>query len=225
MTSLNPVNTEQWRTNYNVRCKSRLVEMHRRMKLKRSLFNELVTDRDMKILDVGCGSGYFLSSLASRGFRNLYGIEPDTTLVNKIPPGIAVEIKNSRVEDIAFEDCTFDVVVVQSVLHHLKGLDAYKISCGQIHRVLKPGGLIFISEPGVYWILRVTKIASKCLGTVSSVFRALSECLDEEAEEQEFFLENHRFIKSHMEIENGFKVIVDKYFLYSWLFTVQKPNR
>ena len=225
MTSSDHVNTEQWRTNYAAFIDSRLANMLRKMKLKQSLFNELVTDKNKKILDLGCGSGPSLRYLASRGFRNLYGVEPDVELAKHIPSGVAIEVRNCRAENIAFEDCTFDVIHIYGVLHHLKDLGSYLACCDEIYRVLKPGGLVFIMEPGNPWMLRMRAVGVKFLGVVSETFRALSEVLDEETDLHCYFVENHHLIKDYCKNENGFKVIVDKYFLYSWLFTVQKPNR
>ncbi len=65
MTSSNPVNAEQWQKNYAVIIDSRLADVLRKIRLKKSLFNELVTDKNKKILDLGCGSGPFLRYLAS----------------------------------------------------------------------------------------------------------------------------------------------------------------
>jgi 2-polyprenyl-3-methyl-5-hydroxy-6-metoxy-1,4-benzoquinol methylase len=224
MTSSNSVNTEQWRNNYAVFVDSRLADVFRKLVLKQSLFNELVTDKNKKILDLGCGSGAFLRYLASRGFRNLYGAEPDVELAKRIPSGVAIEVRNCRAENLAFEDCTFDVVHIYKVLHHLKGLSSYSACCDEIYRVLKPGGLVFIMEPGGPWMLRMRAVGVKFLGVVSETFRALSEARDEETDLHCFFAENHHLIKDYCKNEKGFKVMVDKYSLSIWLFTFQKPK-
>lgn len=224
MTSPTYIDTEQWRNYYAVFRESRLVRIYRDMALKRSMFNELVPDKSKKILDLGCGTGPFLAYLASRGFQNLYGVEPDATLIKHVPSGIIAEIKNCGAQNIAFEDCTFDVVFCYGVLHYLKGLDSFEASCNEIYRVLKPGGLVFIMAPGNYWRIRTREIVAKSLGMVSSTFRVLSECLDEEKAEHRFFAKNHSFIKDYLVTQKGFKVIVDKYLLHKWLFTAQKGN-
>ena len=191
------------------------------MRVKRSMFNELVTDKSKKILDLGCGSGPFLKYLASNGFHNLYGIEPDAALLEHVPPGVALDVKHCKAENIAFEDSYFDVVFVYGVLYLLKGLDSYKASCNEICRVLKPGGLLFVIEPGARMILKM-RGAVRLLGMVSSTFKELSVILEENKENHVFFVKNHKFIKDYMKTEKDFKVIVDKYFLHSWFLTARK---
>ncbi len=164
----------------------------------------------------------FLAYFASKGFYNLYGIEPSTELIKNIPANIA-EVKTCTAEKIAYEDAVFDVVFIYGVLHHLKGVDSYKASCNEIYRVLKPGGFLFLMEPGRYRIFRAVEVASKFMGRFSKKFRAFSECLEEEKPEQHFFLKNHGIIRESM-IRKGFKIIVDDYFIYSWIFTAQKSK-
>ncbi len=47
-------------------------------------------------------------------------------------------------ERLAFPSASFDAVLAIEVLEHIEGLDA---SVEEIHRVLKPGGLLYVSAP------------------------------------------------------------------------------
>ncbi len=49
-------------------------------------------------------------------------------------------------EAIDADDGTFDIVVMLKSLHHVP-TDLMDAAFGEIHRVLKPGGLVYISEP------------------------------------------------------------------------------
>jgi len=218
-----PVNTDQWDKDSVVLIKSRLARWHRNTMLSRSKFDRMVTNKNVKLLDLGCGSGPFLAFFASQGFKNLYGVEPDAQLVANIPANIHAEVKTCRAEAIEFPDETFDVVFVYGVMHHLKGLASYEAACTEMARILKPGGLIFILEPGRPFVFRMLEISAKILGVFSQTFRALSNCMEAERPEQHFFLDNHSKIRQYLGAARC-KPVSDGYFGYSWLYTVQKER-
>jgi 2-polyprenyl-3-methyl-5-hydroxy-6-metoxy-1,4-benzoquinol methylase len=215
------INTKRWEDNSVVLYQSKLSKLHRNMVLKRSMFHKLVTDKNTKILDVGCGSGPFLIYFASKGFHNLYGIEPDAELTKNIPGDIGADVRNHRAENIGFDDNTFDVVFVYGVLHHLEGSKAYQEACDEILRVLKPGGYLFVMEPVRYWILRTMDIISKYLGFFSKTSKSFSECVEEEYPIFHMFVKNQGTIRDYLRRRSS-TIFVDKHFLYTWIFTAQK---
>ena len=99
---------------------------------------------------------------------------------------------------------------------------AYRAACDEIQRVLRPGGLAFIMEPGRYRFFVALEAVARVLGFVSKTFKAFSDTMIEERAEQHFFLKNHGAVREHMKAR-GLRVITDDYFLYTWLFTTQKP--
>ena len=222
MASPAPVNTQQWRTNYNIVVESSHWKIWRAMVFKQTMFDALVTDKKKKILDLGCGTGYRLNYLASRGFKNLYGVEPDLGLIGRTTFYNTTEIRNGTAENISFEDSSFDVVIVDGVLHHLKGLEPYKTACDEIYRVLKPGGLVIIMEPGSRFLQSIIDVTIRFLGIFSTTYRALSECIEEEIAEYDLFFTNLESIKDYLGTQKGFKVIVNKHFIHFWLFTARK---
>lgn len=214
-------NSPEWQANSVVLIESPLAKLHRSVVIGRSGFFKLV-EKDKRILDLGCGSGPFLSYFSSKGYGNLCGIEPDAALIRNIPEGLA-EVKNCRAEDIDYPDGHFDVVFIYCVLHHLKGAEVYRAACLEVDRVLKPGGLVFIMEPGRYRLFLVIEGVAKFLALFSRTFRAFAATMVEEEEDQHFFLINHRVVADAM-IGRGFQAVVDDYFIYSWIFTARKPG-
>jgi ubiquinone/menaquinone biosynthesis C-methylase UbiE len=109
-----------------------------------------------KILDVGCGAGFWLRQLIQWGARpgNLFGIdllEERITEGKKLCPS-ALTLKCQDASRLDFEDCTFDLVlqftVFTSVLDSMMKSDLAK----EMKRVLRPGGCIvwydyFVSNP------------------------------------------------------------------------------
>lgn len=101
----------------------------------------------MKVLELGCGTGYYTKELEKTG-ANITAIDISPDLLNAarssiISDNVTFQIDNAY--DMSFEDGVFDTVVGISVLHHLDMERALK----EIYRVLKPGGTIRFSEPNM----------------------------------------------------------------------------
>ncbi len=88
-----------------------------------------------KALDVGCGQGRWLNTLADYGWET-YGIDP------------AVKVAFARHRELASipEAATFDLVILHHVLEHLR---APGRMLRQVGSALKPGGWLFISVPSL----------------------------------------------------------------------------
>lgn len=106
-----------------------------------------------KILEIGCGSGGLITAAALLGAQAT-GIEPDQKgfevceLRKKRYPEIDLELKRCSAEELLFPDEEFDFVFMISVLEHVKNPER---SLGEIHRVLKNGGICFIDMPNRLW--------------------------------------------------------------------------
>ena len=100
-----------------------------------------------KILELGCGTGYFTKEIVSSGaFVTAIDISPELLTIAKkeiTASNVSFEIENAY--ELSFKDNTFDLIIGSSVLHHL---EIKKAIC-EMHRVLKPGGRIFFTEPNM----------------------------------------------------------------------------
>lgn len=105
----------------------------------------------MKVLDLGCGSGYLTFPMARNNPKStIIGLDIVTkTLENNMAE--AKKDSLSNLEFIAydgvtfpFEDESFDLVVTRYALHHFPNIEN---SMKEMARVLKPGGKLFISDP------------------------------------------------------------------------------
>ncbi|WJL96410.1 methyltransferase domain-containing protein [Microbacterium sp. ET2] len=95
---------------------------------------------EMRVLDVGCGSGEFLAELGAVGARAI-GVDSSPAMV-----AIAARRGDAREADAAalpFADAWFDVVTAVTVLHLTDDLDAAVRECA---RVLRAGGLLGVAE-------------------------------------------------------------------------------
>ena len=105
----------------------------------------------MRILDLGTGSGY-LSFPIAKNNPGCYVIGLDivnAALEANRARAVAEGITNlSFISydgiDFPFEDDSFDLIVTRYALHHFPDIEH---SIGEVSRVLKKGGLFFISDP------------------------------------------------------------------------------
>ena len=109
---------------------------------------DMVQTEKGRALDIGCGSGRLLVDLHQRGFQVL-GVDYSSSMIQGSKnyfknqeslrnPGFAV----NDIENLAFKDKTFDLVVAAGVVEYLPD---DKKSISEIFRVLRPGGTIIIS--------------------------------------------------------------------------------
>ena len=102
-------------------------------------------DRDMNILEIGCGYGYFLELLFRQGYKNTTGIEPDKEIYD------TCKRKNPQAQNINgefvsynFKERKFDVIVMLASLEHF--LDPLQV-LKKAYDLLNKGGLIVIRVP------------------------------------------------------------------------------
>ncbi|WP_217428178.1 class I SAM-dependent methyltransferase [Microlunatus speluncae] len=92
----------------------------------------------LRILDTGCGPGFYAAALAERG-ASVLGLEASTVLVEhaRARLGDRAEIRqhdlNQPLDEIA--DGAFDGVVCALVIHHLRDRERF---LGELFRVLRP---------------------------------------------------------------------------------------
>jgi SAM-dependent methyltransferase len=102
---------------------------------------------EMTVLELGCGTGYFTSELVRSGAEIVaIDVSPDLLQLARAQhsaPNVRYELQNAYA--MSYPDASFDSVVGSSVLHHLEIQPALR----EIHRVLKPSGTIFFTEPNM----------------------------------------------------------------------------
>lgn len=112
-----------------------------------------------KLLDIGCGYGFFLQEMHSRGWE-VEGIEISEVGREYIRDKCAIQVHSQQLEDLSLSDNLFDVVTLFYVIEHL--LDPLAI-LREVHRVLKPGGLVLLRWPHSTPIVKILGPLSKKL--------------------------------------------------------------
>ena len=100
-----------------------------------------------RILDFGCGYGRCLGELFNSGYRNLIGFDFSPAMI---------EAARTRFPEITFQatqpsilplpDACVDGALLFSVLTCVPTDDGQRAVMGELHRVLRPGGLLYISD-------------------------------------------------------------------------------
>ena len=106
---------------------------------------------DIRILDVGCSNGAFISIANSLGVK-AEGIDPSEKAVqNGLDRGLNIHL--GYLQDVAFQDDTFDAITLYEVIEHTNEPMALLKEC---HRILKPNGVLLIGTGNVnswtHWI-------------------------------------------------------------------------
>lgn len=100
------------------------------------------------ILDVGCGLGDLLAHLPVH--YQIAGVDFSNANVTYTATRIGSRgtVQQASIYALPYPDCHFDVVVCLEVIEHIEN-DAQAVR--ELHRVLKPGGLLIASVPYTYY--------------------------------------------------------------------------
>jgi len=114
------------------------------------IYNRILSLDDKHILELGCGSAEITRNIASSGAgRRITALEVDEIAHEKnlqITDLPNVTFGLAGAQAIPLEDESVDVVFMFKSLHHVP-MGLMEPSMHEIRRVLKPGGLLYISEP------------------------------------------------------------------------------
>lgn len=133
----------------------------------RFLFEALDIQPIDRVLDAGCGRGFFMKYVTELTPCKLTGVDLDfehLEIALKENRSRGGSVARSYIDPLPFADATFDKIIFSEVMEHLPddwgGLN-------EIKRVLKPGGLVYLTVPNhnyPFWWDPINK-------TLESLFR------------------------------------------------------
>jgi SAM-dependent methyltransferase len=103
---------------------------------------------DCRILDYGCGYGRALGLVHSNGYKNLIGVDPAPAMINAAReryPSITFEVLDDF-RHTGLPDASVDAVLLFTVLTCVPGNESQRAIIAEITRLLRPGGLLYISD-------------------------------------------------------------------------------
>jgi len=131
-------------------------------------------DKNIKILDMGCGGSQALQFCYKKGYRNCIGIDLNISIIDRLRQFLYVfidrlfpyHLKRMDIMHTSFPNEFFDFIICLSVIEH--GVDVEKM-LKESSRLLKSKGILFISTD--YWEPKIVpKINYKPIGLSWNIF-------------------------------------------------------
>ena len=123
---------------------------------KKHLIEKISGKKNGSLLDVGAGTGSFLSVMKDAGWA-VTGVEPDASARAKAKELYDIQLTDAH-DFFLFAEKSFDVITLWHVIEHVHELHKY---VKHLKGLLKPGGKLFIAVPnytsfdakfyGQYW--------------------------------------------------------------------------
>lgn len=96
-----------------------------------------------RLLDIGCGLGYFLNVAESEGFE-VYGLDLSSYAVEACRSRFDGRVKQGLLEPDAFPEKMFDVVTMFDLFEHVYHPTNF---LSTLHSIMKPDGIVVITTP------------------------------------------------------------------------------
>ena len=97
------------------------------------------------VLDVGCSIGVLVKAFRDLGM-DAYGVDYSEYALSHAPEDVKARLKRVAVdkEKLPFKDGSFDLVTMLELLEHLQD---HRHLIGEVSRVMKKGGTVFVTTP------------------------------------------------------------------------------
>jgi ubiquinone/menaquinone biosynthesis C-methylase UbiE len=96
-----------------------------------------------RVLDVGCGKGFFVNDLKEACQLDAFGVVISDYAIKNAMPSVVGRLHLQDMREFSFPDASFDAIFCVNTLHNLDKVDAYR-AVKEMHRVLKNRDKIFI---------------------------------------------------------------------------------
>jgi SAM-dependent methyltransferase len=114
-----------------------------------------------RLLDIGCGDGFFLKHAMTLGFKDVYGVEPSRAIYDSLDSFWKSRIISGNFTGNLFPQNHFDVVCLFQVIEHVIYPNE---TIAEIFRILRPGGIFLVISHNA------ASLSVKLLGEQSPIF-------------------------------------------------------
>ncbi|MEZ5394264.1 MAG: class I SAM-dependent methyltransferase [Bryobacterales bacterium] len=123
-------------------------------RVRRHAFRQICASLDVdlpaaRVLDVGCGTGFYLEQWREQGVALLTGLDFSSVAIERLRPRFeGIELLDSDLGEEAppLPAASFDIVSAFDVLFHIVDDARYASALRNLHAALAPGGLLLYSD-------------------------------------------------------------------------------
>lgn len=118
-------------------------------KFNNEVGNPVALKSTHRCLEIGCGTGHFLSYLHNKGVTDLHGIDLDASLANIIPESVRDHFETTDVWDFlksAADKPKYDRIFMFDVFEHFVPEEGHKL-LSKIGAILNEDGVIVLKMP------------------------------------------------------------------------------
>lgn len=130
-----------------------------------SMLETKLKNREIRVLDLGCGNGYTLNIVADAHPEiNFFGVEFTDELLS-IVKNIKLsncKIVQGKAQKMQFQDSFFDVIYTQRCLINILDWEEQKIALQEIHRILKSNGYYLMIECFTDGLINYNRARKEC---------------------------------------------------------------
>jgi SAM-dependent methyltransferase len=124
--------------------------------LHESVYEQILAfsrDKNINILDCGCGTGGFIYYLFNKGYKNIKGFDLSQDAIDifcKNNPELKsnVQVLDIKKSAVSFPQKSFDVIICNDVLYFLK-MDEIKTVIAGFYKLLKNNGIVILNLPAL----------------------------------------------------------------------------
>lgn len=188
---INPHQTLEWEDS--------CVETRRDLKSRQRKLSMFGIKKTDFILDLGCGDGLNISLVRKMGVKKIVGVDISKKLIRmakKNNPKTKFYVGSAQ--SIPFKANTFDIVLVDSVFHHLM---EYDDAAKEIKRVLKKGGRLCFMEPHSSLVRRLIDFI--CILPFSNYYPVIGK-------RAKAYKEEYELMTHWLDTENEFLQVLEK---------------
>jgi ubiquinone/menaquinone biosynthesis C-methylase UbiE len=165
----------------------------------------------LKLLDVGCGEGYYVRDAIEEGI-DAYGIDISSHALENALDRVKDRISFGSITEIPFADDEFDLMTAFDVIEHIHPKDTLN-AIAEIRRVLKPRGIVIMTTPSSNfgdWVSDLTHINVR----PPKFWKLILE--EHDFEVQLFYVPSFLkyYMKNHIPLPDSIEFVVEEPFRY-----------
>ena len=88
------------------------------------VIENLELNKDMRLLDFGCGTGNYLLALQEKGYTKLFALDVDDSMIDIASKRTGIVVQNGSHLSIPFENNYFDSIILIAMIHFIDDLSS-----------------------------------------------------------------------------------------------------